>query len=942
MFSGLSTELMGAAIYDLGRAIINKASKNEWVQLTLKKWDLKGEQHDFAMRYLEALVEFRFMDKESVVMLFFREESIAQIFFNYYYGDATKKGKESQLWASIEHCVEALKVGDDVKAHQVDVEAEIKQFWEVFKQKVNESRTVKEVEVEQTLDKLRLQGNSILEMLDLFQDLMKLQGKTQIQVADKIYNIDKIDTAFFGQLLNKPPRFLTTHPHNTTYFIGRENDLAAIERNYQENNRLLVLVNGQGGMGKTTLAAKYWVQHEDRYKHLAWIFADNGIGNALLSLAANLGIKPNPTDDIATQIARIREGINNLEMPCLLVFDNANDKEDLEAYYDTLHKFNKSCHILLTTRVSELGDMLVHPVLPLDKDDAKSLFKKHYPGHSDKEESLLESLLNAVGYNTLVIEVLAKNLAVFNHYDTAYRLETLVADLKNKGLFAIQNKKVGVHYQSDTLRQETPEKIIEQMYDLSKLGAEEKYLLSNFAVLPAENIPFDLFKDLIKPENPAHFKEALRSLEQKGWIEYQQTNKDFKISPVIQAIVLKKNPNILADCKSLIAVLKNGLNNRDVTHKDNFSLASRYVSFGEAVINAIGTADNDLAILCQYIGNFHSDTGNLSLMMIAYQKMVDILSALCAKEPDNQYFKNGLANSYEKLGSAHTALGNLEKALGFYKERNRLGIKLYAAYTDNVDFEKGLAISYQYLGITHTALGNMDKSLGFYEDYYRMIRKLHADNPNNVDFKNGLAISYSKLGETHTALGNLDKALGFYLDYYSTIRKLHADNPNNMDFKNGLAISYSKLGETHTALGNLDKALGFYEEFNRLEKELHADHPNNVSFKNGLAVSYQFLGITLTALGNLDKVLGYYEEFNRLEKELYDDYPNIVEFKNQLAISYSKLGEFSIVNLNDKPKARAYFNQAETLFQELVRDAPQYVEYQRFLEMIQKALKILD
>jgi hypothetical protein len=44
----------------------------------------------------------------------------------------------------------------------------------------------------------------------------------------------------------------------------------------------------------------------------------------------------------------------------------------------------------------------------------------------------------------------------------------------------------------------------------------------------------------------------------------------------------------------------------------------------------------------------------------------------------------------------------------------------------------------------------------------------------------------------------------------------------------------------------------------------------------------------------------------------------------------------------DKPKARTYFKQAETLWFELVRDAPQYVEFKKFLGMVQSHLKGLD
>jgi tetratricopeptide (TPR) repeat protein len=84
------------------------------------------------------------------------------------------------------------------------------------------------------------------------------------------------------------------------------------------------------------------------------------------------------------------------------------------------------------------------------------------------------------------------------------------------------------------------------------------------------------------------------------------------------------------------------------------------------VIHALPT-DDDVATLCQNIGNYHNDTGNLSLMMRSFQKMLDIQTALCAADPDNVGFKNGLAISYNYIGNTHLSLGDLEQALSYYE-----------------------------------------------------------------------------------------------------------------------------------------------------------------------------------------------------------------------------------------------------------------------------------
>ncbi len=687
----------------------------------------------------------------------------------------------------------------------------------------------------------------------------------------------------------KIPRFLTQKPFYTNFFIGRDSDLAAIETEYQENNHLLVLVNGQGGMGKTTLAAQYWLRHEARYTHLAWVFSDRGIGNALISLSGSLGVQFSPDDKEADQIIRMTEAINNLDAPCLLVFDNANDANDLEKHFVTLRRLS-NCQVLLTSRVTALEDVPVHRVKPLDTAFAVEVFIKHYPKYSESDAPLLNSLLHAVGFNTLVIELLAKNLTVFNKFKTQYSLATLVADLQQRGLFAVQGKAVKTPYQADTLRTETPDSIIAAMYDVSALSDMERYLLNNFAILPAENIPYTRFIELLKPDNSDVFDDSLSSLQQKGWIDYFETTGDFKISPVIQQITkLKNKTTLLDDGNTLIGTLIKELH-PDNIHTDNYTFSAIFSRYAETVVAAFDEPNFNATLLCERIGTYYSTIGNLDKAIGFYEKDRAVSQELCVLQPDDEYNKNVLAISYSKLGNTHTSLGNLDKALGFYEEYNRLKKELYTA------------------------------------------------NPNNVEFKNGLAVSYSKLGETHTSLGNLDKALGFYEEGIKLSKELYAANPNNVEFKNNLAVSYQYLGITHTSLGNLDKALGFYEEDIKLSKELYAANPNNVEFKNGLAISYQYLGITNMLLGNSDKALLFFKDFYILMKDLYTAYPNNVNFKNNLAFSCKFLGILHEKQANDKAKARLYFEECQTLWTELATSFPSYVEFQNNLKWVQDRL----
>ena len=68
----------------------------------------------------------------------------------------------------------------------------------------------------------------------------------------------------------KVNRILTAVPSLTEPIIGREEALENLAATLTSAQRV-VLVNGMGGIGKTTMATAYAQQNQDHFKHIAWI-----------------------------------------------------------------------------------------------------------------------------------------------------------------------------------------------------------------------------------------------------------------------------------------------------------------------------------------------------------------------------------------------------------------------------------------------------------------------------------------------------------------------------------------------------------------------------------------------------------------------------------------------------------------------------------------------
>ena len=112
-------------------------------------------------------------------------------------------------------------------------------------------------------------------------------------------------------------------------FLGREKDLKDIHRMLKED-RPLVLVNGIGGIGKTTLAQKYWEQYEKDYQLKAWIDCPDGLlkglGNS--SLPDSLEIDQSQLTAEKELLSKVVHALSNKGTgPHLLVIDNANEAE---------------------------------------------------------------------------------------------------------------------------------------------------------------------------------------------------------------------------------------------------------------------------------------------------------------------------------------------------------------------------------------------------------------------------------------------------------------------------------------------------------------------------------------------------------------------------------------------------------------------------------------
>jgi len=664
-------------------------------------------------------------------------------------------------------------------------------------------------------------------------------------------------------------------------FIGREDELKEIKEKLDAGGSLM-LINAEGGIGKTSLAAKYWEESLYNYKYNAWLFCENGIVLAIRKLAPKLGVDLAGLNE-EQQTETLKRALLNKADDFLLVLDNANEAKDIEDFRRAFYGLR--WHVLITSRCSGvLGAKQELHIEHLPPVMAKELFMGNYDEHTAEFNTLLDLLLEDIGYHTLLVEVFSKSMKKLAEYGET--LADFLKQLQGNNLFLKERSfEVVTEYAfSRHLEAKTTDEIVEILYDFTKLIETERYYLVNFALLPAVNYELLFLADLFEQDKFA-LVTILQNLVEKGWLSHGESG--FRINPVVQKLVLQKNESTLKkDAEELIANLNKKLANDGI-----------------------------------YLTNLN------------YEQAASFahLAPTITKHLEKQPFKApGVLNFNACV--YHRATGDLLEA--------KKAAENYQVISEFLHDKNGIAISCQNLGDIFTLLGNLEKAQDFFQKENDLQKQLHQADPADVNFKNGLAISYSKLGNIHTELGDPKKALDFYLKSNNLEKQLHEAHPGNVNFKNLLAISYQNLGNTNTALGEIENALDFYQNYNELEKQLHETHPGNVYLKDTLAVSYFKLGKTYNALGDPKKALDFYKRCNDLKEQLYEEFPNNVNFKNGLAVSLNNIGEI-YRKRGEVENARSNYLKAISLLEELVVASPQMVGFRRNLDSIKRRLSEL-
>ncbi len=629
----------------------------------------------------------------------------------------------------------------------------------------------------------------IVEINDLEVDKLEKLSKLFIvnNVAENIKTLDE----------NNLKRFLTHLPQNDI-FIGRESELELIYKNLSDNKSLLLL-NGIGGIGKTTLVKEYANRYIDKYDHIAFVEFSGDIKDSLISaLKTHFNLQGDTPNEL---FANLKIELANIKGKNLLIVDDIKTQNDFNIIKDISANFE-----LLTTSRIELNTKYKYKVETLAKAKAKELFLKSY-----KTNENIDNLLEYIGYHTLFIKLTAEALA---NNDTL-TIQILETKFKN-GEFG------NISSLNDNFDEKNFNKYLQELFLANNLNENEILVLKRLTLFPSIDIEY---KDLevflnIKEKDKQSFPLILNKLSKTGWLI--KDNSTYKLHQITREFIIEDYRVSYEEVQDIVELFISLM--VEVYRKktiDSFYIIPYIVDFDKV----IRTKNIDLATLCNNISSIYRNIGEFEKALEFQKKSLKIKEEILnLKHPD-------IATSYNNISLIYQDTGELEKALEFQKKALNLKKEILGEKDPN------LATSYNNISLIYLDMKEFEKAL----EYQWKAIGLKQEVFGNKDIN--LAINYNNFSIIYQDIGKFKKALDFQFKALELREDLLGENDPD------IAVSHNNISYLYQSMGRLDDALKHQLKTLDIRENIF-DHSSPLLRKTYLDISkiYDDLGNTKESL----------------------------------------------------------------------------------------------
>lgn len=308
------------------------------------------------------------------------------------------------------------------------------------------------------------------------------------------------------------PRIYSTQIAKPKIFYGREREFGELDRLLANPDYNCLFLTGMGGIGKSAFIREYLTHRRGKFDTVLYVHYKGSI-EATISNDSNIEINTlrqdeepkNGTRYFDKKLRKIRELVRGTSS--VLVIDDFTGEfdDDLMELLKTELKiillsrkapFYQSCQEMKLSAVSDLNAL-------------RCIFEDNL-GRSieDNEQDGFEQILKRVEGHTLVLELIAKQIA--NSHITISSAASLTDE---HGFSAIAPEKVD--YEKDSKQtSDTIGNIIDALFEANMLSAEKKVLMKVSSLLSDDGIDINYFQQIMQLVS----KDDLNELIKDGWL----------------------------------------------------------------------------------------------------------------------------------------------------------------------------------------------------------------------------------------------------------------------------------------------------------------------------------------------------------------------------------------------------------------------------------------
>ncbi|NRQ34560.1 tetratricopeptide repeat protein [Nonomuraea sp. NN258] len=664
-------------------------------------------------------------------------------------------------------------------------------------------------------------------------------------------------------------------PRHTGVFVGRDTELAALEAALRGGRDVVVAaVHGLGGVGKSTLAARYAQAQAVRSagggpNPVWWITADSpaaveaGLAGLAVALQPELATAL-PLKALAQRATAWLAAHENW----LLVLDDVVDPADVAPLLDR----TPAGQVLMTSRLGEGRHRAGARVLRLDvlgeQEAIELLMRIATHDRPDPGPSGHESLDGAA---ELVAELGRLPLAI--EQAGAYLHQSR---LSARAYLDLLRRRPAVMYDR-TARGADGERTIARIWRLTLDRLAEVPmagpLLRILAWYGAEPIPRTLLDDLQVLEGedarPADVPHALGELAAYNMITLDAET--VTVHHLVQAVARTPDPadphrrpaDIDAARDQATTLLNNAIPGRP-DHPEGRPTWRTLLPHISALADHTDTGTDTpvSAYLLNETGLFLEDQGAVTRAIdyfqranIAYERLLGV------DHPNTMTSRGNLATAYQTTGDLGRAIPLFEATLA---DCERV---LAVVHPHTLSSRYDLAYAYQEAGDVGRAITLHEVTLADCE------RVLGGDHPYTMTSRNNLAIACKAAGDLGRAIPLYEATLG------DSERVLGGDHPDTLTSRYNLATAYYSARDLRRAIPLYEATLA------DRERVLGGDHLDTLTSRNDLAYAYR-------EVGDLGRAIPLYEQtLAEFERVLGGDHPETLASRNNLAYAYQAAGD---------------------------------------------------